>query len=52
MFGLPPYPVVSVPHPFGNRTPEWVAQRADLVVDEVVAVLSEPTDTGAPRKGV
>lgn len=49
MFGLPPYPVVSVPHPFGNRTPEWVAERAGLVVDDVVRLLTEQAD--APTDG-
>jgi hypothetical protein len=41
MFGLPPYSVASVPHPFGNRTPEWVQQRADLIIDEIVRLFSE-----------
>jgi hypothetical protein len=44
MFGLPPYPVASVPHPFGNRKPEWVAERADLIVDEIIRLLTEQAD--------
>jgi hypothetical protein len=44
MFGLPPYPVASVPHPFGNRTPDWVAARADIVVAEIIRLLTEQAD--------
>jgi rhodanese-related sulfurtransferase len=45
-FGFPDYPLVAVPHPFGNRSREWVRSVAEQVVDQVVALL---TGTGATK---
>ena len=39
-FGFPDYPFIEIPHPFGSREDEWIEQRANLVVDQVVALLT------------
>jgi hypothetical protein len=46
MFGLPPYAVASVPHPFGNRTRDWVDERADLIVDKIIGLLTPGGENG------
>ena len=42
--GFPAMPVVVVPHPFGSLKREQVRKIADDVADEIVHVLSTPTE--------
>ena len=37
--GMPGYPCIVVPHPFGSLTPAQVAERADRIVERVEALL-------------
>jgi len=38
--GRPDYDAVYVPHPIQDQTPEEIAERADAVLDEIVARLT------------
>lgn len=42
--GFPTMPVVVVPHPFGSLKREQVRKIADDVVDEIIHVLTTPTE--------
>jgi hypothetical protein len=34
--GHPDYPIIVVPHPVWTRSPEWFAQTAELIADQVL----------------
>ncbi|MFH1484865.1 MAG: hypothetical protein ABIH46_02245, partial [Chloroflexota bacterium] len=42
--GFPAMPIVAVPHPFGNLKRDEVRRIADSVADEIVHVLTTPTE--------
>ncbi|MBI2908132.1 MAG: hypothetical protein HYX92_10830 [Chloroflexi bacterium] len=42
--GFPAMPIVAVPHPFGNLKRDEVRKIADCVADEIVHVLTTPTE--------
>ena len=39
-FGFNDYPLVEVPHPFGNRSREWIEERAAAVLTQVLGILT------------
>ena len=42
--GFPAMPIVAVPHPFGSLKRDEVRKIADSVADEIVHVLTTPTE--------
>ena len=40
-FGFRDYPFIEIPHPFGSRPDEWINERASLVVEQVVGLLTD-----------
>jgi hypothetical protein len=38
--GMPDLPIVTVPHPVGGIKAEEVRQKADMVVDKIIAILT------------
>jgi hypothetical protein len=50
LHGMPDYPFVVVPHPFGSLTAEEVQSRADDAVDRIEALLlGQPAPTPEAR---
>ena len=50
LHGMPDYPFVVVPHPFGSLTAEEVQARADDAVERIEALLlGEPAPTPEAR---
>ena len=39
--GFKDYPFIEIPHPFANRTDQWITERAGLVVEQVVDLLTK-----------
>ncbi len=46
VLGRPDLPLVYVPHPIQDQTPQEIAARADAVVEESVARLTTRADAG------
>jgi sugar/nucleoside kinase (ribokinase family) len=50
LHGMPEYPFVVVPHPFGSLTAEEVQERADAAIDRIEALLlGQPVPTPKVR---
>lgn len=39
--GFKDYPFIELPHPFGSRPDEWLEERAGLVIEQVVGLLTK-----------
>ncbi len=39
--GMPGLPLIVIPHPLGGLKPEEVKQKADIVVKEIISLLSQ-----------
>ncbi|HXG19993.1 MAG TPA: hypothetical protein VNN62_13090 [Methylomirabilota bacterium] len=44
MLGMPGVPIAVIPHPLAGNKPDEVQRKAEAIVEEVLAILTQPAE--------